>query len=73
LVLARVGEDHLARRRGAAYVRKEWRFLVSCGRAGTLSWPRVGLLLILRTPIRLMPAALQKRLTQRMLRVRPPG
>jgi hypothetical protein len=73
LVLARVGDDHLARRRGATYVRKEWRFLVGCGRAGTLSWPRVALLLILRTPIRLLPAALQKRLTQRMLRLRPPG
>jgi hypothetical protein len=73
LVLARVGDDHLSRRRGATYVCKEWRFLVGCGRAGTLSWPRVTLLLILRTPIRLMPAALQKRLTQRMLRLRPPG
>jgi len=73
LVLARVGDDHLARRRGPAYVRKEWRFLFGCGRTGTLSWPRVALLLSLRTPIRLMPADLQKRLTQRLLRLRPPG
>jgi hypothetical protein len=73
LVLVRVGNDHLARRRGAAYVRKEWHFLVGCGRAGTLSWPRAALLLTLRTPIRLMPAGLQRRLTQRMLRLRPPG
>jgi hypothetical protein len=73
LVLARVGDDHLARRRGPAYVRKEWHFLFGCGKAGTLSWPRVALLLFLRTPIRLMPAYLQKRLTERMLRLRPPG
>ena len=72
LVLARVGDDHLARRRGPAYVRKEWRFLFGCGQAGSLSWPRVALLLSLRTPIRLMPADLQKLLTQRMLRLRPP-
>jgi hypothetical protein len=73
LVLARVGDDHLARRRGLAYVRKEWRFLIGCGQAGSLSWPRVALLLSLRTPIRLMPADLQQRLTQRMLRLRSPG
>jgi len=73
LVLARVGDDHLARRRGPAYVRKEWHFLFGCGHAGALSWPRVILLLTLRTPIRLMPADLQKRLTQRMLRIKPPG
>jgi hypothetical protein len=49
LVLARVGVDHLARRRGLAYVAKEWRFLLACGRQRTLSWPRVMVLALMPT------------------------
>jgi hypothetical protein len=71
LVLARVGLDHLARRRGLAYAAKEWRFLVSCGRQGTLGWPRVLLLGMLRCPVRLVPAGLQQGLTRRVLRQSP--
>jgi hypothetical protein len=71
LVLARVGVDHLARRRGLAYAAKEWRFLLACGRQKTLSWPRVMLLALLRCPVRLVPARLQQWLTKGLLRVSP--
>lgn len=71
LVLARVGADHLARRRGPAYAGKELRFFIRCGREGTLSWPRVLLLACLRTPVRLIPARWQQLLTSRFLRATP--
>ena len=71
LVLARVGVDHLARRRGLTYAAKEWRFLLACGRQRTLSWPRVMLLALLRCPVRLVPARLQQWLTEGLLRVGP--
>jgi hypothetical protein len=71
LVLARVGADHLARRRGSAYVIKELLFLFRSGREGILSWPRVLLLAGLRTPIRLVPAQWQQQLTSRFLRAMP--
>lgn len=71
LVLARVGPDHLARRRGLAYAAKEWRFLLACGRQGSLSWPRLLLLAALRLPLRLVPALWQQRFTESWLRARP--
>jgi hypothetical protein len=72
LVMARVGVDHLARRRGYAYAVKEWRFLQACGLQGTLSWPRVLLLACLRCPVRVMPSALLSKLTRTLLRHSPP-
>jgi hypothetical protein len=71
LVLVRVGEEHLARRRGTRYIVKELKFLLGCGRKGTLSWTRVILLAGLRTPIRLVPAQWQQLLTRRFLRSIP--
>jgi hypothetical protein len=71
LVLARVGVDHLARRRGLAYAVKEWRFLLACGRQKTLSWPRVMLLALLRCPVRLVPATMLQGLTVKLLRHDP--
>jgi hypothetical protein len=47
LVLAKVGPQHLARRRGLAYAVRELRFLLACGRQGSLSWPRLLLLALL--------------------------
>jgi hypothetical protein len=71
LVLARVGVDHLARRRGRAYAAKEWGFLLACGRQGTLAWPRVLLLALLRCPVRLVPPAFLQGLTRKLLRKQP--
>lgn len=71
LVLARVGVDHLARRRGRAYAAKEWGFLLACGRQGTLAWPRVLLLAFLRCPVRLVPPAFLQGLTRKLLRKQP--
>lgn len=71
LVLARVGIDHLARRRGLAYAAKECRFLWACGRQGSLSWPQALMLAVLRCPVRLIPASLQRWLTHRALRDQP--
>jgi hypothetical protein len=73
LVLVRVGPHHLARRRGLAYAAKEWRFLLACGRQGSLSWPRLLLLALLRIPVRLVPAGLQQSFTEGWLRARPPS
>jgi hypothetical protein len=70
LVLARVGADHLARRRGPTYVVREWRFLLACAGEGILGWPRVLLLISLRTPVRLIPSAWQQWITARFLRMR---
>lgn len=72
LVMARVGVDHLARRRGYEYAAKEWRFLKTCGAQGTLSWPRVLLLAFLRCPVRVLPPIVQKGLTRTVLRQPPP-
>lgn len=55
-VLARVGPDHLARRRGWRYAAWEIAFLGNCGCEGLLSWPKVLLLLVLRVPLRLAPS-----------------
>jgi hypothetical protein len=73
LVLAKVGPQHLARRRGLAYAVRELRFLLACGRQGSLSWPRLLLLALLRIPVRLVPARWQQCFTERWLRARPTG
>ena len=56
LVTAALGEAHLGRRHGAAYLRREARFLLRCGRDGLLPFPQVLLLLLLRLPLRLLPS-----------------
>ncbi|MEB3319641.1 MAG: glycosyltransferase [Cyanobium sp.] len=71
LVKARIGSGHLARRHGMGYLRKEWAFLWGCGRIRTLSWPRVALLILLRTPIRIAPSSYQQWLTKHLLRRGP--
>ena len=55
LVMAKVGPGHLARRQGVSYARHEIRFLMHCQRTGLLPLPQVLLLLLLRTPVRLIP------------------
>lgn len=71
LVLARVGAAHLQRRLGWAYARRETAFLWSCGRRGLLPWPQVVLLLLLRPPLRLLPAGGLAWLMRRWLRRQP--
>ena len=56
LVTAAVGKAHLARRHGLVYLRREARFLLRCAREGLLPWPQVMVLLLLRLPLRLLPA-----------------
>ncbi len=56
LVCARVGQAHLRRRRGWRYAAAEGAFLWRCGQERLLSWPQVWLLLLLRLPVRLLPA-----------------
>ena len=67
LVLARVGEAHLARRHGFRYARAECRFFWSCGQERLLSWSDVIAALLVRLPLRVLPAAL---LSQVMVSVR---
>lgn len=56
LVTAAVGKAHLARRHGPTYLQREARFLLRCAREGLLPWPQVVVLLLLRLPLRLLPA-----------------
>lgn len=58
LVAARVGQAHLSRRRGWLYVVKECRFLFFCWRSHYFSAGRMLLLMLLRIPVRLIPAPL---------------
>ena len=62
LVMARVGQAHLSRRRGWLYAIKECRFLIFCWRCNYFSTGRMLLLLFLRVPMRLLPAPLLARL-----------
>jgi glycosyltransferase involved in cell wall biosynthesis len=57
LVCAAVGEEHLARRHGGAYLQRETIFLLRCAREGLLPLSRVLLLMVLRLPWRLLPSA----------------
>lgn len=66
-VMARVGPAHLQRRHGFRYARRELRFLLACGREGLIPWPRVLVLLPLRLPWRLLPPALLRWVTHRLL------
>jgi glycosyltransferase involved in cell wall biosynthesis len=68
LVRVRIGPDHLARRNGLAYMAMELRFLVGCGHSGSLSWPRVALMAMLRIPVRLLPASYQGLIMRNLLR-----
>jgi hypothetical protein len=58
LVLARVGRGHLARRHGWAYAMAEARFLLACGREGTLPWCHALRALVVRLPLRVLPRGL---------------
>lgn len=55
LVLARVGEAHLARRHGFRYAIAECKFFFSCGQEKLLTWPDVGLAVLMRFPLRILP------------------
>lgn len=57
LVLARVGQAHLARRHGYRYAVSEGRFFWSCGKEGLLSWGSVLQALAVRLPLRMLPKA----------------
>lgn len=58
LVAARVGQAHLSRRRGWLYALKECRFLLFCWRCRYFSASRVLMLMLIRVPVRLLPAPL---------------
>ena len=70
LVLARVGEAHLERRRGFHYAKAEAQFFLSCAQEKTLSWPQALLVLCLRLPWRLLPRRTLEGLMQNMRRVK---
>lgn len=57
LVTAQVGPAHLQRRHGWSYAKREACFLGRCRDEGLLSHRRVALLLLLRLPWRILPAA----------------
>jgi hypothetical protein len=61
LVWVRVGPAHLARRHGFRYAMVELRFFWACGVEQLLPWPDVLLALLLRMPLRLMPASVLAR------------
>jgi hypothetical protein len=56
LVSCRVGPAHLSRRRGWRYMMCEARFFLRSAREGTFRWPLALGLIMIRCPIRLMPA-----------------
>lgn len=56
LVSCRVGTAHLSRRRGWSYMICEARFFLRSAREGTIRWPVALGLIMIRCPIRLMPA-----------------
>ncbi len=68
LVQVRVGHDHLLRRRGLIYARKEIQFLYRCARENLLPWHRALLMMMLRSPARLIPAWILSSLTHFLLR-----
>lgn len=68
LVLARVGEAHLDRRRGFHYAKAEARFFLCCAREKSISWPQALLVLLLRIPLRLLPRCALKQLMQKLRR-----
>jgi len=61
LVWARVGPAHLARRHGYRYAIAELRFFWECGVEQLLSWPDVIFAVVLRLPLRLLPAGVLAR------------
>jgi glycosyltransferase involved in cell wall biosynthesis len=56
LVDARAGDAMLARRRGWAYVQREWAFLRNCRREGLLSNFAFTRAVLMRLPLRLLPS-----------------
>jgi hypothetical protein len=69
LVAVRIGDAHLARRRGLAYLNREASFLLLCGREGLLPRHQVLLLILLRCPIRLLPRSMVKIIFHSLLRI----
>jgi glycosyltransferase involved in cell wall biosynthesis len=55
LVLVRVGIDHVKRRQGISYARKEIGFLRQCLRENLISMPTILILILTRIPMRLLP------------------
>lgn len=55
LVAARVGPDHLNRRRGFRYAWAELFFFWRCAVEGQFSWPHSVFMTLLRVPWRLLP------------------
>ena len=61
LVQARVGPAHLSRRHGYRYALREANFFIGCGFESLLPWPHVVAALAVRTPLRLLPSRILKR------------
>ena len=58
LVSAGVNSNYLNRRRGLQYLKKEISFLIKCAKEGTLPLCQVAILVMVRSPWRLLPANL---------------
>lgn len=58
LVSAGVNSNYLNRRRGLQYLKKEISFLIKCAKEGTLPLYQVAILVMVRSPWRLLPANL---------------
>ena len=68
LVWCRVGPAHLSRRRGWRYMIHELRFFLRSAKEGTVAWPSALRLILMRCPIRLMPAWVLKICTYAIVR-----
>lgn len=62
LVLARVGDNHLARRHGWKYLKSETKFFLACGCEKLIPWHRVIFALAVRLPLRVLPRKIFSRL-----------
>lgn len=71
LVLARVGQAHLARRHGIYYALMEQRFFLACAYDRLLPWTSVVIALLVRLPLRLLPSLILYRVMQRATRRKP--
>jgi glycosyltransferase involved in cell wall biosynthesis len=68
LVLVRCGDGMLRRRGGVSYARSEMRLFRQFLRMGFISAPEFALNVLVRTPVRIMPAALRPLVYGRLLR-----
>jgi len=68
LVLARCGDGMLRRRGGVSYARSEMRLFRQFLRMGFISAPEFALNVLVRTPVRILPAALRSLVYGRLLR-----